>query len=101
MSESEGDISVMLSSALISKITQEYFNKVMFKQKVEIVDLRPASDGYMFVVAFANEMKVYPDVKMIDPMSEVPGIDFVGNGVTNSIAVVRDGQGKFAKVKGE
>ena len=60
INEGEGDISVMLSSALISKITQEYFNKVMFKQRVEIVDLRPANDGYMFVVAFVNGKVVEP-----------------------------------------
>ncbi len=93
MSEGEGDISVMLSSELISKIVQEYFNKVMFKQKVRIVDLRPASDGYMFVVEFTSEKK--------DDLNITPKTDFVENVVTNSTVAVRDNKGQFAKVKGE
>lgn len=88
-----GDISIMLSSALISKIAQEYFNKVMFKQKVSIVDLRPASDGYMFVVEFIDEKKVaHLDLS-------IPS--FVPASMTVSEEKkVRDSDGKFVKVKG-
>lgn len=52
MTEQGADTVVILSSELIAKITEEYFNKTMFKQKVEIVDLKPTETGYMFSVAF-------------------------------------------------
>lgn len=57
MAEREADTVVILSSELISKITEEYFNKTMFKQKVEIVDLKPTETGYMFSVAFVQSVK--------------------------------------------
>ena len=61
MAEREADTVVILSSELISKITEEYFNKTMFKQKVEIVDLKPTENGYMFSVAFiSKEVKQAP-----------------------------------------
>lgn len=68
MSEIAADTVVILSSELIAKITQEYFNKTMFKQRVEIVDLKPTEDGYMFSVAF---------VEKVEPQKgkEVVGID--------------------------
>lgn len=97
MNEGEGDISVMLSSALISKITQEYFNKVMFKQRVEIVDLRPANDGYMFVVAFAGEVKATPQEVVSVP-------SYVTASLQSSVLQsngLRDEKGQFIKVKGE
>lgn len=57
MADREADTVVILSSELISKITEEYFNKTMFKQKVEIVDLKPTETGYMFSVAFVPSVK--------------------------------------------
>jgi len=56
----EGDIVVILSSELISKITEEYFNKTMFKQRVTIVDLKPTPDGYAFNVAFVKKEVTVP-----------------------------------------
>lgn len=56
MSEAQADTIVILSSELIAKITQEYFNKTMFKQKVEIVDLKPHGEsGYAFSIAFITK----------------------------------------------
>jgi len=52
MAELEADTVVILSSELISKIVGEYFNRKMFKESVEIVDLKPTETGYMFSVAF-------------------------------------------------
>ena len=88
MSEGEGDIAVVLSSELIAKITQEYFNKVMFKQKVEIVDLKPASDGYMFSVSFVKEKAIQPDVVSI------PSYATASLGITEPS---RASNGKFTK----
>ena len=96
MSEAgEGDIAVVLSSELIAKITQEYFNKVMFKQKVEIVDLKPASDGYMFSVAFAKEKeKVVESTQVYDVYGSMPGKTPV---LMQKGVVVRGSNGKFTK----
>ena len=91
MSEGEGDIAVVLSSELIEKITQEYFNKVMFKQKVEIVDLKPASDGYMFSVSF---------VKAVEPVTTVQSTPAEFDASIQRLAQVtaaRASNGKFAK----
>lgn len=101
MSEAgEGDIAVVLSSELIAKITQEYFNKVMFKQKVEIVDLKPASDGYMFSVAFVKEVKVWPeanDVKVVDSMQSTPEEFDASISRLIQSQVARASNGKFTK----
>jgi len=51
----EADTVVILSSELIAKITQEYFNKTMFKQKVEVVDLEARPNGYAFSIAFVEK----------------------------------------------
>lgn len=60
MAEGDADTIVILSSELIAKITEQYFNKVMFKQQVSIVDLRPHGEsGYAFSVIFKEkEVKV-------------------------------------------
>ena len=91
MSEGEGDFAVVLSSALIEEITQEYFSKVMFKQKVKIVDLKPASDGYMFSLAFVKEVK--PVVEPVGFMQERVDAYLTETQPT----VVRASNGKFAK----
>lgn len=92
--EDAGDFAVVLSSELIAKVMQEYFVKVMFKQKVKIIDLKPASDGYMFSVAFAKDVKVVP------PVDET-GV-FMQERVNRYIAeaqpiVARASNGKFTK----
>lgn len=55
MAELEADTVVILSSELISKIVGEYFNRKMFKENVEIVDLKSTETGYMFSVAFVKK----------------------------------------------
>jgi hypothetical protein len=105
--EDAGDFAVVLSSELIAKVMQEYFVKVMFKQRVRIVDLKPASDGYMFSVAFVKDVKVVP------PVDEAGGFmqERVDRYITQSsqeerdksierlaqATLVRASNGKFAK----
>ena len=55
MAELTADTVVILSSELIARITEQYFNKTMFKQPVEIVDLKPTETGYMFSIAFVQQ----------------------------------------------
>lgn len=70
----EGDTIIMLSAEVIEKITQEYFNETMFKQKVEIVESKPTETGYMFTVAFVEVDKKakssygYDDVSVQSPI---------------------------------
>jgi hypothetical protein len=92
--EDAGDFAVVLSSELIAKVMQEYFVKVMFKQKVEIVDLKPASDGYMFSVAF---------VKKVDDIPQIAAKQYTPEEFEESVqrltqtALTRTSNGKFAK----
>jgi fibronectin type 3 domain-containing protein len=92
VSAREGDTVVILSSELISKITEEYFNKTMFKQKVEIVDLKPTETGYMFSVAFVQAAK-----KAIPPTPQVAQWDMTGLS-DKPVNGLRDDKGKFMKV---
>jgi hypothetical protein len=92
MSEREGDTVVILSSELISKITEEYFNKTMFKQKVEIVDLKPTDSGYMFSVAFVQAVK-----KGVPSTPQVAHWDMTGLS-DKPVNGLRDNKGKFMKV---
>jgi hypothetical protein len=55
MSETNADTVIILSSELIAAITEEYFNKTMFKQEVRIVDLKPTETGYLFSIIFVTE----------------------------------------------
>lgn len=81
MSEAQADTIVILSSELIARITQEYFNKTMFKQKVEIVDLKPhGENGYAFSVSF-----VPPVVKTLISVK------------TQQFTEDRDQKGRFVK----
>ncbi len=110
MAERDADTVVILSSELIAKITEEYFNKTMFKQKVEIVDLKPTDTGYMFSVAFVKkaepvtlimglkdtydelDKEVVAGVKPVE-MSTQP-VKGMLNGMSK-----RDSKGKFAKAE--
>lgn len=99
MSEAQADTIVILSSELIAKITQEYFNKTMFKQKVEIVDLKPHGEsGYAFSVAFVSTV---PKVASHEPATETAAqvwdrhqahLQSVAENGNN-----RDQRGRFAK----
>ncbi len=68
-SDDAGDFAVVLSSELIAKIAQEHFDKVMFRQKVKIVDLKPANDGYMFSLVY---MKAVEPVIAVTPLQSTP-----------------------------
>jgi mannitol-1-phosphate/altronate dehydrogenase len=59
MSDTNADTVIILSSELIAAITEEYFNKTMFKQEVRIVDLKPTETGYLFSIAFVSEKENY------------------------------------------
>lgn len=58
--EREGDFSLSLSSDVIAEVMGKHFNKEMFKKAVEIVDLKPLPDGYMFLLAYVQQQKVPP-----------------------------------------
>ena len=92
MAERDADTVVILSSELISKITEEYFNKTMFKQKVEIVDLKPTDSGYMFSVTFVQAVK-----KGIPPTPQVAQWDITSLS-DKPVNGLRDDKGKFMKV---
>lgn len=49
-----GDFSTILSSEMISDIVEAYFNKNLYKKPVKVVDLKPTSNGYMFILAFVQ-----------------------------------------------
>lgn len=88
MGETQADTIVILSSDLIARIAQDYFNKIMFKQKVEIVDLKPHGEsGYAFSIAFTP-----PKQKPVFVNESVQ----VSNGVHNQ-RDVRDNKGRFVK----
>lgn len=53
----EGSFIVMLSAELIEQIAQVHFNKVMFKQQVQIVDSKATEAGYAFTLAFVSNSK--------------------------------------------
>lgn len=55
MAETDADTVVILSPELIERIVGEYFNKVMFKQKVDVVDSKATEGGYMFSVSFSDK----------------------------------------------
>lgn len=87
-SESQVDIITILSSDLIAQIAENYFNKVMFKQGVEVVDLKPSGDsGYAFSLAFKpNKQKAVQKPELVTSADGV-------------YSVARDSKGKFAKAQ--
>lgn len=52
MAENDADVVIMLSSEKIAEVMEGYFNRVMLKQKVKVVDLQPTASGYAFSVAY-------------------------------------------------
>jgi hypothetical protein len=97
MVDREADTVVILSSELISKITEEYFNKTMFKQKVEIVDLKPTDSGYMFSVVFVSVMK---KAEVTPIVYDVYGTAASGSPVLlEKGGAVRGRNGQFTKVR--
>lgn len=52
---SDADFVTILSSELIATVVEAYFNTVMYKVPVRIVDLKPTSDGYAFSLAFVTQ----------------------------------------------
>lgn len=63
MSESEGDFALSISSDMIAEVMEKHFNKEMFKKRVEIVDLKPTQDGYMFVLGYVRMEGVKPKLE--------------------------------------
>ena len=87
MEEAGADFAVQLSSELISEIVQEYFDKKLFKRKVEILDLKPTQDGYAFVIKFT---------KAIPKPSSAQNLSVTISQPTNS--TYRNNKGQFTKV---
>jgi hypothetical protein len=105
MSEAQADTIVILSSELIAKITQEYFNKTMFKQKVEIVDLKPHGEsGYAFSVAFVSQApsaqsnQVKPVEETVAPYVYKEDREFLQT-FESPNGAKRDSKGKFVKTQ--
>ena len=82
MNNQDADTVIMLSSELIAEVMESYFNKVMFKQKVKIVDLKPTETGYAFSLAFVQQKLT------VEPAS----VQKNGHAVST-----RDGKGKFVR----
>ena len=51
------DFVTILSSDMIARIVEEYFNKKVYKQQVEVVDAKATEAGYMFSLAFVQQSK--------------------------------------------
>lgn len=68
----DADTIVILSSELIAKITEQYFNRVMFKPKVAVVDLQPTATGYAFSIAFVDAAKPPPGSEGVRPTMRDP-----------------------------
>jgi hypothetical protein len=110
----DADTIGILSSELIAKITEQYFNKVMFKQRVSVVDLKPTANGYMFSIAFVEEVKAMPLVNVMDiqkqqdakrvtklgagEINQQPEMStFVGNNQMHPTTQHRNSHGQFTK----
>ena len=98
MADAQADTVVILSSELISKITEEYFNKTMFKQKVSIVDSKPTEAGYMFSIAFVPLVKNTEPVMVIQNVQQASPMSFQDVIVERFEKARRDKNGKFTKV---
>lgn len=92
MADATADTVVILSSELIARITEQYFNKTMFKQPVEIVDLKPTETGYMFSIAFVATQK-----QQQKPAMSVDTTKWLEGMPEDIKAPVRASNGKFAK----
>ena len=71
MADKEADFVTILSSDMIAQIVEEYFNKKVYKQQVEVVDTKPTEAGYMFSLAFVTKAtkdkeKVYQSYSLSD-----------------------------------
>lgn len=53
--ERNADFVTIISTELIAQVMQRYFNDELYKRRVEIVDSKATSDGYMFSLAFVTE----------------------------------------------
>ena len=60
MLDREADFVTILSSDMIAQIVEEYFNKKVYKQQVEVVDKKSTEAGYMFSLAFVNTRRIFP-----------------------------------------
>lgn len=104
MAQADADTIIILSSELIASVMQEYFNKSMFKQKVEIVDLKPTETGYMFSIAFTPKVKplieantITEELSQLMQLQKDTDFELVGTlGIPNG---QRDAKGKFVSKK--
>ena len=106
MNEQDADTVIILSSELIAEVMEVHFNKVMFKQKVHIVDLKPTETGYAFSLAFVTSIKIEENSKFYDSMKSAmlqnDSVNSVSNGDSSftsrdNITKVRDDKGRYTK----
>ena len=105
MSENDSDFVTILSSELIATIVEAYFNDVMYKVPVHIVDLKPTSDGYAFSLTFVTERDadvVRNEQKSVQKVTNevmIPTMKgLYGNGVALEMCK-RDEKGRFVSIK--
>lgn len=70
------DFITIVSSEMIANVMEYYFNDVMYKKKVSIVDLKPTDSGYMFSLAFVQPAESIPhDNKQLIKASVAKSVD--------------------------
>lgn len=97
----DADFVTILSSELIATVVEAYFNTVMYKVPVKVVDLKPTSDGYAFSLAFVTDSvaNVSENVVKSDEMAEFAGKVADMFDMVNENGVKRDNKGRFATMK--
>ena len=107
MLDKEADFVTILSSDMIAQIVEEYFNKKVYKQQVEVVDTKPTEAGYMFSLAFVQvaQRRVIENPRVpkivvgIDTPPKHTDMTFqeVQNVVVNPNSNKRNSKGQFVK----
>jgi hypothetical protein len=100
MSETDADFVTILSSELIATIVEQYFNDVMYKVAVKVVDLKPTSDGYAFSLAFVTIEQQLTVQKVKNGVAIAAIEDFYENGIALDWQK-RDEKGRFVSMKHE
>lgn len=81
-----GQFKVTVSDDIIADVFKGYFNKSMFRQRVEVIDLMPSEDGFVFllqyertiecdVVSSATEPEVNGKIVEVPPYGTIVPLD--------------------------
>ena len=92
MPDKEADFVTILSSDMIAQIVEEYFNKKVYRQRVEVVDTRPNEAGYMFSLAFVAAANTKNNTAAREPLPE-----YQYKSVSEILASKRNKKGQFVK----